>query len=526
MNADFERGYRYVLDNVGGAVGADISQAWVDSIHQNVENMTHEMLNEANVRNMDADRLQGFMSEIWHTHTFNANATIHHSNNLAKRPNVNTLGSADVIIEKHNFNGKQTDINFSLKSYCTEKGSYKAQAETPWERYCKLRNQAERQGKKYQSFDDFLNERGLKNDESARMSMYLGQGKVISSDMIDGARVLLRKKILSIKANSSLSPEAKLQLARYQEVYDTLTDIVSDGQGNESIRLSHSDAIKLAKAANKGKIDEELLAECGFDINELVTAKDIACESLKAGLSAATFSLMLSMVPVIVNGISMLITNGEIDIEDLKTGGENALPVAARSFLSGSITAALNTSCQTGKLGEALVDTDTMIISTLVVVTIGTIGSALKLASGKISKSEMAREIMQMYVTTAFSCIGGYTLSALCNGFPFAYMMGSFIGGIVGGFIYSATEKLFMSFCIDSGCTFFGLVEQNYTLPERVIQELGLEQYNFEKMDIERFDFDSFSASKFAYDSFEYEKFGIEILRRDLIGIYRIGYAQ
>ena len=221
----------------------------------------------------------------------------------------------------------------------------------------------------------------------------------------------------------------------------------------------------------------------------------------------------------------MLISSGEIDVECLKEGGASALPASARSFLCGSITAALNTSCQTGKLGEALVGADPMVISTLVVVTIGTICSALKLASGKISKAQMAHEIMQMYVTTAFSYAGGVALAALCEGFPFSYMIGSFIGGIVGGFIYSVTEKLFMSFCIDSGCTFFGLVDQNYTLSERVIEELGLEQFNFEKMTIEQFEYDTFSVGKFSLDTFEYDKFGIEILRRDLIGVYRVGYV-
>ena len=34
-----------------------------------------------------------------------------------------------------------------------------------------------------------------------------------------------------------------------------------------------------------------------------------------------------------------------------------------------------------------------------------------------------------------------------------------------------------------------------------------------------------FSVDKFSLDTFEYEKFGIEILRRDLIGVYSVGYA-
>ena len=136
MSVDFERGYKYVLDNVGGAIGADITQAWIDSINQNVENMTQDMLSTAHAKNLDVDRLQGFMAEIWHEYTFNANADFNHSAGpRAERPVSTSFGSPDVVI---------SEKRFSLKSYNTEKGSYQAQAETPWERYCKLKSQAER----------------------------------------------------------------------------------------------------------------------------------------------------------------------------------------------------------------------------------------------------------------------------------------------------------------------------------------------------------------------------------------------
>ncbi len=515
MTEDFKKGYQYVIDNVAGATGSQVSQAWIDSINENVDAMTQSMIETAQSKNLGVDQLQGFMAEIWHTETFNTRATIHHSSSTAIQPDVNTFGSADVVIGEK---------EFSLKSYNTEKGSYKALSETPWERYCKLRSQAESKGQPYKSFDDFLSERELSNDDAAKMSMYLGQGKVVSADMLNGARNLLHRKILSLEGDTNPNAETKIQIARYREVYQTLTDVVSDNKGNESISLSHSDAIKLAKAAKAGDIDKELLKECGLDINKLVSAKDIAAESLKAGLSAAVLSLIISITPTIINGISMLISSGEIDVEALKQGGTDALPISAKSFLSGSITAALNTCCQTGKFGDAFVNTDPMAISTLVVITIGTISIGMKFASGKIDKTEMARQIMQMYVTTAFATVGGSILTALCEGFPLAYMLGSFIGGIVGGLVYSVSEKLFLSFCIDSGCTFFGLVDQNYTLPERVIEELGLEQFTFDKLTAEAFCYDTFEIDKFSFDSFVYEKFGIEILSRDLIGVYSIGY--
>ena len=515
MTKDFKKGYLYVIDNIAGATGVQVSQEWIESINETVDVMTQNMVETAQAKNLGVDQLQGFIAEIWHTETFNTKATIHHSSSNAMQPDVNTFGSADVIVGKK---------NFSLKSYNTEKGSYRALSETPWERYCKLRSQAESKGQSYKSFDDFLSERGRANDEMAKVSMYYGQGKVVSADMLNGAKALLHRKILSLAGDTNPTSETQIQIARYQEVYQTLTDVVSDNNGNESISLSHSDAIKLAKAAKAGDIDKELLKECGLDINKLVSAKDIVVESLKAGISAATLSLIIGITPTIINGISMLISSGEIDVESLKQDGTDALSISAKSFLSGSITAALNTCCQTGKCGDAFVNIDPIAISTLVVMTIGTIGIGMKFASGKIDKTEMARQIMQMYVTTAFATVGGSVLTALFQGFPFAYMLGSFIGGIVGGLVYSVSEKLYLSFCIDSGCTFFGLVDQNYTLPERVIEELGLEQFTFDKLTTEEFGYDTFEIDKFSVDSFVYEKFGIEILSRDLIGVYSIGY--
>ena len=50
MIVDFERGYKYVLDNVGGAIGADISQMWlannVDRIDytETIKSMTEQMI--------------------------------------------------------------------------------------------------------------------------------------------------------------------------------------------------------------------------------------------------------------------------------------------------------------------------------------------------------------------------------------------------------------------------------------------------------------------------------------------------
>lgn len=65
---------------------------------------------------------------------------------------------------------------------------------------------------------------------------------------------------------------------------------------------------------------------------------------------------------------------------------------------------------------------------------------------------------------------------------PFAYLLGNFVGSFVGSFAYIAVDKAFISFAVYSGWTFFGVVKQNYILPDNVIEELGIDLFDYEKM--------------------------------------------
>lgn len=522
MDTAFSQGFSYVVQNATSAEAAALSDQWVKSIEDNIEKMTQDMLKAAQQKNMDVNTLQGFMSEIWHKYTFNTDAAIHHSGNYAEQPDVNTFGSADVVIKSAR--GRIISEN-SLKSYGTASGSYRAQSETPWERYNALKNKALKSGKTYISYEEFLAERELKQDGTDKLSMYARQGKIIPSEQLDEAKRLLSRKISSLKGNTAPTPETSQLIQRYEEVLKTIDEVIKDGKGNSSLKLTHKQAIELAKAAKEGKIDEELLKKCGLDINKLVTNKDIALEALSTGLSAAAISLIISLTPTIVNAVSMLVSEGEIDLNALKAGGFNSISVTGKSFLSGSLSSAILTCCRLGKFGDVFKDISPMSISALVVVSIGTIETAIKCASGKIDKKEMAREIMQLYVTSAFSYAGGSILAIVCEGFPLAYMLGSLIGGIIGGLVYKVTENVFISFCIESGCTFFGLVDQDYSLPDTAFEELGLESFDFTRFQMDEFKYDRFEPNAFSHDRFEYEKFGIKVLRRDLIGVYRIGYS-
>lgn len=70
----------------------------------------------------------------------------------------------------------------------------------------------------------------------------------------------------------------------------------------------------------------------------------------------------------------------------------------------------------------------------------------------------------------------------------------------------------------------FGLVEQNYELPEDVIKEIGIEVFEYEHFDYQRFEPERFSFGKFEIQQNEVDRIELPFLRRGVIGINAIGY--
>lgn len=508
MNDAFEQGVKYVAENMGAAFGGQIAQQWLS-----LEPLIKELSETVLASQADPAQLQGNAAETWHSGTLNYSARIHHSTGVAFTPKSHGYGSVDI---------QAGDKSYSSKYYKTGAETAKAQAKSNYEYFMERRVKALRKGKSVGSLEDFLKERNRsKSDE--RRSIYDGQYRLIPSDQINGARDYLNRRIQSALANGKLE-----EAARYQETLDALRTVVEDGKGNTSVGLTREDAQKLVQAVREGKLDKELLEECGIDLNQLVSAQDILHEAFKAGISAAVISLVIGIAPTIMNGISMLIKEGEIDPDLFAEIGYKGLSSTAKGFINGSISAALVACCQSGKLGTALMGADASIISTAVVLMVGTIESGIRFATGKITKAQMADEIARLHITTAFSVAGGLAASVWFAEIPplavAAYMLGSFIGGIVGSFAYNLGRNVFVAFCVESGCTFFGVVDQSYELPQEVINAIGIEVFEYEKFAYDTFEADTFQFDSFIPDSFEYDKFGIRILRRGVIEFGKIGY--
>ena len=61
-------------------------------------------------------------------------------------------------------------------------------------------------------------------------------------------------------------------------------------------------------------------------------------------------------------------------------------------------------------------------------------------------------------------------------------------------------------------------------LPQEIMDEIGIEVFDYEKFEYDSFQYDNFRFDTFSPDTFQYDKFGITILRRGVIGVGKVGY--
>ena len=71
----------------------------------------------------------------------------------------------------------------------------------------------------------------------------------------------------------------------------------------------------------------------------------------------------------------------------------------------------------------------------------------------------------------------------------------------------------------------FGLVDQDYTLPDDVIESIGVKVFDYEKFEPKTFQPKQFEIQEFNVKSFKVPEFGIKVLRRGVIGVNQIGYV-
>lgn len=499
----FEEGYEFFTQNASGIVGVEVGDSYIRTVNSEINNLVDD-LNSLEGFSTASKMLKGDVAEFWHSGTFNIDAALKDSKDRAFVDRSHDFASTDIST---NYGDR-----YGLKYYSDGQASAKAQATSYFQRFMEYKSKGGSG-----DFASFLKDRGITNPESVLNDpIYSGQIRIIPRDQLEEATKWLERMI---KSESVRRPE---QVYRYEETLALLKDRLSNNKGVESIPLSKQEAEALATLAKQGKVSAE---DLGLTTENLVNYEYIMQQAFKAGISAATISVVLKVAPEIVKAIDYLIKNGYVDKEQFKKIGFSAITGGAEGFIRGSVSAALTTSCKAGLLGETLKGIEPTIIGAITVVTINVLKNACQVAIGKKTRSELTGELVKdMYLSTC-SLIGGGIGQAFIEVPILGYMIGSFIGSIVGSFTYNIGYKAAISFCVDSGFTMFGLVEQNYELPQEIIKELGIDTFEYETFAFDSFEPETFKIDTFDVDSFEPESLELTFLRRGVIGINKIGYV-
>lgn len=183
---------------------------------------------------------------------------------------------------------------------------------------------------------------------------------------------------------------------------------------------------------------------------------------------------------------------------------------------------------QHGLFGEALKNANPTLVGVVVTVVLGTIKDSIMVAAGKMSATEMGMKFVDTLVVSSGYMVsmkvGGLITQTLCPQLPgIGYAIGSLLGCSLA-VVYNIGKNKFISFCVNTGFTCFGLVEQNYELPEEVLKEMGVETVQIKRAKV--------GTAPVAHmqpmanvNRTSYETIDITVVRRGVIGVNKIGYV-
>ena len=103
-------------------------------------------------------------------------------------------------------------------------------------------------------------------------------------------------------------------------------------------------------------------------------------------------------------------------------------------------------------------------------------------------------------------------------------MLGSLIGSCIASVIVEVGEKRFLSFCVDTGFTCFGLVKQDYNIPEDTLRDLGISLSTISEAVVNHSEIKHTALKHTAIKHTKYETIELVMVKRGIIGINRIGY--
>lgn len=490
----FKEGYSFYADSVGPAAAAQMGSLWVEQLSDLIGQLETDLLSFSD-SGKTIDFLSGDLAEYWYADTFNIDAFLQGSSDVAEVPRSTGFATPDVRL--------RSGGEFQVKQYADGARSAKAQAAS----FLEASKKPETARAASQAIADGAN---------LHDPIYEGMKRVIPEGQTGDAVDSLSRKIAKEAQNR---PE---QVRRLEDTLGDLTETVSNEEGVSSKPLHRETSKELAREVKQGKLD---LKSKGISPDQLVKLEHVAKSSLKTGMSAAAIAMAVKAAPVIASAVKEAALEGGVDIEQLIDGSIETAQAGTGAFLAGTITAALTEAAGSGLLGEALQDVSPGAIAMAAVLAMESLKEGFRLAKGEIGGAQFAEAIFQK-TYYALIALGGGTLGQSMLPIPvLGYLLGSLAGSLVAGITYEIGSTIFVGLCAEKGLTFFGLVKQDYTLPPHVLEEIGIEVFEYEAFSCDRPALEMFEPQAPCLASCPLERFEVDFPRRGLIAFNRIGYV-
>lgn len=467
------------FDNLEQNESINMQNMRIQEINDAIDKLT-KSINEHPHLNLNVEQFKGYVAEEWHAGTFNIDALRKGSDHRAWTLQDNGYGSVDV--------GTNFGKEFSLKYSNTAKEAENMQATL---------------------------------NVDTRAPKYQGQERLIAGEQVGEAKAWAHRRSLKDIENRPDVSRSHIDTENH------LVGKITDGEGVESAELSIRDSKEIAKEAKDGGVDLENHGYAKEALSDEVRINYVN-QAMKAGLTAAAITAITQIVPELYKAVDYLIKHGEIDLNGLKKSGQKVISASGEAFLRGSIAYGVEMAIREGMLGETLRGVNPSVVGVAVTVILGTIKDSILVAAGNMTATEMGMHFVDTLVVSSGYLvsmkIGGAIAQALFPELPgLGYAIGSLLGCSVA-VVYNIGKRKLISFCVDTGFTCFGLVEQNYELPEDVLAEMGVHTIPVPRVDVSRTEV-KYMAVDAQINKSEYETIDITILRRGIIGVNRIGYV-
>lgn len=481
--SSIERGWEFASKLIGADMSAKTARSYVGRIEKAIQKLEDDINNHPQ-RNEGVAQLQGFMLEEWGAGTFNIEAAVRGSNDHVDVPRSKGKYSIDDLLKS----GKA----YSAKSYAT----------------------AEKTAKQQMSFDPETGKSG-----------YYSQGRLVPADKLAGVKSFAHREALR---NASTRPEVA---AAYAEVESEAVDVITNKEGVSGKNATRKELDQFAEESKSQSFKAE---KHGITIDTAIKPQDIMKQAARAGLSAAVVTMIMQTAPEIYKAIDYLIKTGELEIYQIRQIGTKAITSGAEGFLRGSVACTLQILCEKGVFGEVLKKIEPNFLGVAVALTIETIKNSILVATGKMAPREMGAKFVDGVVVSA-GFIAGTKLGATIGGaigqvigfkLPVVgYILGSLIGCAFSA-VYNIGKKKLISFCVDTGFTCFGLVDQDYQIPEDVLRNMGIDITPILRTEVEKTEIPRTEVPRISLGQTEaLETIDFHVLRRGIIGVNKVGYV-